>query len=326
MPHDEDRMSEAVLIYAIERHLPDLLGASQPRVTREARLPAGGGMPDFLVEEASGQAFVVEVKTALPATQIRIESIINQLNGFAHAYMEMRKTTRKPTPVLVTTGVMSRHSLERLAAAGVRVIDGPALRDFIDDRFLDLLPTQGGGLRREPLDRGSQLLRRLSEVQPGRADWSKYQRLAQEILTFTLCPPLEQPLPEHSNASGINRRDIILPNYSTSGFWHYMQMNYSAHYVVVDAKNYTKRVKKDAILQLANYLSEHGTGLFGAIVTRSAGDRGAEATRREQWVINRKLIVILNDSDLEQMIQLKQPGGDPGLVIRQKIEDFRLSF
>jgi hypothetical protein len=36
--------------------------------------------------------------------------------------------------------------------------------------------------------------------------------------------------------------------------------------------------------------------------------------------------VILDDSDVKQMLAIRSSGGDPADLIRQKIEDFRLSF
>jgi hypothetical protein len=88
-----------------------------------------------------------------------------------------------------------------------------------------------------------------------------------------------------------------------------MRTHYGAHYVVVDAKNYRGDVPKNAVLQVANYLSAHGAGLFGVIACRNGGDRSAEITRREQWALHRKMIVIINDDDdLRQMISNRHPG------------------
>lgn len=39
-----------------------------------------------------------------------------------------------------------------------------------------------------------------------------------------------------------------------------------------------------------------------------------------------KLIVILTDDDIEQMLLTKSRGGNPEDIIKQKIEDFRLSI
>jgi hypothetical protein len=38
------------------------------------------------------------------------------------------------------------------------------------------------------------------------------------------------------------------------------------------------------------------------------------------------MIIMLDDADLKQMFAVQLSGGDPSDLIRQKIEDFRLSF
>jgi hypothetical protein len=38
------------------------------------------------------------------------------------------------------------------------------------------------------------------------------------------------------------------------------------------------------------------------------------------------MIITLEDDDVHQMIRNRVTGGDPALVIRQKIEDFRLKI
>ena len=145
-------------------------------------------------------------------------------------------------------------------------------------------------------------------------------------MEFLLCPPLEKPIPELSNQARTNRRDFIFPNYAISGYWFSLHTYYFAHFVVVDAKNFKDKVGKAEVLQIANYLSDHGAGLFGLIVSRNGGKRDAEITQREQWAIHRKMIVILDDSDMKQMLAIRSSGADPADLIRQKIEDFRLSF
>jgi hypothetical protein len=78
---------------------------------------------------------------------------------------------------------------------------------------------------------------------------------------------------------------------------------------------------------MANYLTAHGAGLFGLVLSRSGTEsHAAIVTRREQWILNRKMIVVLDDDDLIQMITSRQSGGQPETVLRQRIEDFRLSF
>lgn len=106
----------------------------------------------------------------------------------------------------------------------------------------------------------------------------------------------------------------------------HVRNTYEAHFVVVDAKNYSGPVKKRAVIDIGNYLTKHGTGLFGILVTRNSSDRGADITRREQWFMHQKLIIIINDDDLRQMWTMAENGDDPAQHILQKIEDFRIAF
>lgn len=167
----------------------------------------------------------------------------------------------------------------------------------------------------------------LAACQPGKADWPVYQSLVGDILECLFTPPLGKPIPELSDKARANRRDFIMPNYTDKGFWAFMREKYEADYVVIDAKNYSRRVKKSEVLQIANYLKPHGAGLFGIIISREGGDTsGCEHTLREQWLIHRKLILLLDDDDVTQMLVTKSEGRVPEEVIEQKIEHFRLSM
>jgi hypothetical protein len=230
--------------------------------------------------------------------------------------------------MIAIPGTLGPQQEQYLLDHGVtRILDGPTLRAAAPTLpWPSSVATAADARTEAARDAARTLLKRLDQTLPGKAQWSAYQKLVGEILGLLLSPPLAQPIEERSNESKVNRRDFILPNYAVEGFWHFLRIHYEAHFVVVDAKNYVRNVKKNEILQIANYLAPHGTGLFGLIVCRRAADRSAEITRREQWVLHRKMVLILNDDDLRQMFKLQASGQDPSEVIRQKIEDFRLGF
>jgi hypothetical protein len=310
----------------------DLLDKVLPRlldVRRVVREPVfRNARPDFIVRFENGDVGIVEAKSVSPNTRPRLLEIAEQLDRYVQAYLADSPGRRPPKTVLAVSGALSSEHRGFLHTQGVDlVLDGPQIRAALENEDSGERPS---GTSRESASgfrsaaRG--LVERLEAVAPGRKQWSVYQTICGNILSFVLCPPLARPISERLNRSGVNRRDFIFPNYAAVGFWEYMRTNYQAHYVVVDAKNYVGRVKKTDVLQLANYLTAHGTGLFGLIVTRGGGDRGAEVTRREQWVIHGKLIVVLNDDDLKQMLTVHASGQDAADVVRQKIEDFRLGF
>jgi hypothetical protein len=232
---------------------------------------------------------------------------------------------------LAFPGTLPETATKAIEAQGIEVWDIP----FLSQRFENEIPciehpilqpillAAIGKKRKSPEE---VLIQELEICRPGKEDWSKYQKLVGQILERLFCPPLSTPISERSDAEQVNRRDYILPNYAESGFWHFLRTTYQADYIVVDAKNYKNDVEKKEALQIANYLKPHGAGLFGMIFCRDSIDNGCECTLREQWTIHKKLIIVVSDSDVKQMLLNKSSNGPPEEIIKQKIEDFRLSM
>lgn len=324
MNEKTENMNERTFSVLVEQALPSILDAVS--VEREPRLK-GPLRPDFLTVNRDGRHAIVEVKVVTPATELRLDRAVNQLRTYGQSFVNSEGGPA-PLLVLVVSGSLTPDRVAQLKRGSVdRAIDGPTLRAARPD--LPWPDAVAGGPQTPRSDAETTthpLVQKLDDILPGRPEWQAFQRIARDILATTLSPPLDQPLDELANLSGVNRRDIIFPNYATEGFWKFLRDHYEAHFIVVDAKNYVNPIKKQDVLQIANYLSLHGSGLFGMIVCRQSVHESAEVTRREQWVIHRKLVIVLNDVDLKQMLSLSVAGGDPAIVIRQKIEDFRLSF
>ena len=317
--------------YLREREFEELVGRALgflmdvESIEREPHLGERSG-PDFVARLRDGRVAVIEVRATTPATEARVRDAASRLLAFGSMYERFTSSDVKPDLVFITSGVLTPERVSLFKAAGVTtVLDGPALADAVP-----ALPWPQWGPRKRPIEAApespsGELIYGLKQIAPGREGWAAYQRNVRDILAALWCPPLEQPISELSNSTGVNRRDIIFPNYATAGIWMFLRDHYQAHYVVVDAKNYNFPIKKDEVLQIANYLGDFGAGLFGVIVCRSGVSDSAEITRREQWVLHRKLLVFLTDEDLEQMASFASNDIDPATVVRQKIEDFRLS-
>jgi hypothetical protein len=321
--HSRRALREFEFTQLLVQFLPGILGAEIVTDPRIKNLRA-----DLMAVFPSGREGIIEAKGVTPNTQQRLADSVAQLRRYADVYRKQFPRKEAPELILAVPGTFSQEHFGFLYGSGIdRIIDGKALRAAgADPEFSSTLAEDEKAQPQSLRARARELLGRLNNTPPGRPEWATYQTLCGDILAFLLCPPLSNPIAELSNRTGVNRRDFVLPNYSTSDFWEYLRNYYEAHYIVVDAKNYVGNVKKKEVLQLANYLSAHGVGLFGVIICRNGGDRSAEITRREQWVTYRKMIVILNDDDLRQMISLRTSDTDPSDLLRQKLEDFRLGF
>lgn len=271
--------------------------------------------------------WIIEVKANnIPLTSRRLREVRIKFDAVSSQWEE--STGRKPKLILALKAPLTHEKVRYLEYDQIEVWDPQTLLAMLDGtplmgRAAEFFPDDAGDLR---IKVPSTLADKLQSIPAGKQHWAQYQNLCSDILEYLFCPPLAPPIKELSNEPRVNRRDIILPNYCTDGFFSFLRTRYRAEHLVIDAKNHTKEVKKADILQLANYLSEHGAGLFGIILTRYGAARGAEQTQREQWILHQKMICVLNDADIFQMLTSKGNGSDPAMLIRQKIEDFRLSF
>lgn len=307
-------------------HHPNFSGVQQePIIGRETRYRA-----DLIVgrlEKDAKEILLIECKTFLLLTSAHIHSVIFQLEKYKSIYGDCKM-------VFAIPATLRDPDLIALSAANIEVWDLQYLANHFSKQIQAAYPSYYRALLlarmarpAKKLTREQELLNSLSDCTPGKAECYVYQRLVGEILECLFTPPLGKPIPELSDKSQANRRDFIMPNYTDKGFWSFLRDKYEADYVVIDAKNYTRKVKKSEVLQIANYLKAHGAGLFGLIISRKGGDAsGCEHTLREQWLVHRKLILVLDDEDIKAMLIAKLDGRPPEEILEQKIEYFRLSM
>lgn len=267
------------------------------------------------------QEFFIEVKALSFLDRKAIQDIIKQLDLY-------RNELNGGTMVFAFPGVLTDSAASIFSQDNIQVWDIP----YIAEKFKYEISKVNHPIFQNLFTKNSEkpiekeLIQKLNNTKSGKTEWNIYQKLLNEILAQLFCPPLSNPIYELSDEFKINRRDFILPNYCENGFWSYIRIMYNADFIVIDAKNYTKKVQKKDVLQICNYLKNHGAGLFGIIITRNGGDTSCYHTIKEMWAIQKKMIIILTDEDIIQMLTLKAVGNSPEDIIKQKIEQFRLSL
>lgn len=320
----------AFFAYEFEKYIYDIIRKNNDFRNVELEKEIGTDKKyaaDIIAErkkENKWEKIVIEIKYTTSLTIDRIKLVIEK-------FKEIEETIRNFKFILLFPGKLTEKASLLLGQNNIEVWDveyilskfGNEITQTDHPKFQSLftINTYNSNKSEEQI-----LIDKLKNCNPGKENWSMYQKLIGDILSFLFCPPLLVPLSEKSDALKINRRDFIFPNYCDTGFWAFLRSRYHADYIVVDAKNYSQLVTKKEVLQIANYLKYHGTGLFGMIISRKGISQGALYTIREVWAIDKKLIIILQDNDIEQMLLEKISKREPENVIRQKIEDFRLSL
>jgi len=317
---------EIELVYFIKQLLdkhPDFRNITQEALlSNEVRYRA-----DILAEQkikGKWEKILIELKSVPTFTSKRLKSVVDQLNTY--------KTHIKGNIKLVFSfpGILPKTDNDFLEKSGIEIWD----RDYIVKTFEKEVKQTDDKLFQKFFSYSyvkpkieDTLIDKLKAIPAGRNDWSKYQKQIGKILSYLFSDTLSDPITELPDKYGINRRDFILRNYSEEGFWKYLREKYQADFIVLDAKNYTGKIKKNQVLQMSNYLKSHGTGLFAIIISRNGEeDKGSYFTRREKWATERKMIIILDDDDMEKMILAKASSNQPEEIIIQKIEGFRLEM
>lgn len=300
------------------------------QVTREVRV--GSGLVDIVAaNENASDVVLVEVRLMIPQTGSRLMDLAIRLQAYRATYRRQHPRSRVNV-ALAFGGVLTDQYIDFFRSQDIALWDGPRLFEWAAEHGMqeDAKRFLGGVSEAQATWRFGQIRRRrlpsLREIPSGQANWVEYQKACSTLLEYLFCPPLERPYTESSTENRINRRDIVMANYTNDGFWSFLRDQYKADFIVVEAKNLSGNAGKGHVLQIANYLSAGGLGLFGLIVTRSGLDRTGQFIQREQWLLHHKMILILNNRDVDQMLDAKAMlDTSPEALIRQKIEDFRLS-
>lgn len=228
--------------------------------------------------------------------------------------------------VLVVAGRLSAASREFAEAQGIAYWDAQALYARLTEPVRRRWLIAGASTEvseKASARKAASLLAALGSINLGDPDALKYQRWVADVLEHLFVPPLGPIHYEDSDVAKRNRRDVILENWASDGFWAQLRSTYTADQIVVDAKNYSAPVGKRSVIELSHYLKPYGCGMFGLIFSRKGASASGRHAQREEWIGGRKLILVLDDSVALDLLRLKSEGARPEEVLRTQIANFR---
>jgi hypothetical protein len=166
------------------------------------------------------------------------------------------------------------------------------------------------------------LQRRLAILPAGKGYWKAYEEVCVEILNFLFVPPLGVPAIQTSSEDELDRRDAVYPLREGDRFWDLVRSDFRTRLVVAEFKNYTDPIGQTEVESIQQYLYAKAFRMFGLLCTRKPPSESALKARRRAWNEHDKMIVILTDSDLAEMLRMKGDGEKPTTVIEDQLEEF----
>lgn len=173
-----------------------------------------------------------------------------------------------------------------------------------------------------PTNRASELCSEMRKLPCGTGHWKDYERICTEILTYVFSPDLAAPEIQSRSDDGLDIIDAIFPIRSNAAPWSIVRAEYRTRFAVAEFKNYCDPIGQRQVESIAQYLWDKAHRTFGILVSRKNASQSAAAQRRRQWLESGKMIVLLSDDDLCEMLNMKESGGQPFDIIDSQLEDF----
>lgn len=174
--------------------------------------------------------------------------------------------------------------------------------------------------------RGTELCQELRHVKRGKAEWARYERVCADILKYLFPNDLHGWHSQKRTDDGLNRYDFVCRVRSTTDFWKFLIDHLNSRYVLFEFKNYSGRIKQGQILTTEKYLLERALRRVAIILTRDGADAHAIAMTQGAMREHGKLMLIVNDNKLCEMLQMKERGEDPTDCLFDLADDFLLSL
>jgi len=260
---------------------------------------------EITLDSRSGRDLGFDIKAETDSDTIYVEVKhrrllnVDEITKLGYLWSNLSKEP-KTKLIIAISGSLSNEAKEKIKDYKIEVWDVWELYKLVSDKLVkkyfqkeddEILEAEEEEIVTQSKEQ--QYIEILESISTGdeetKNEWSKYQKTVSDILEHLFSPPLEKPKYELLDLDEKNRRDIILENSADSGFWKQIRDTYSGEYIVVDAKNYTKPIKKRPVVDIAHYLKPYGCGMFGILVSRIEESESSLYARKEQWIGNKKM-------------------------------------
>lgn len=171
---------------------------------------------------------------------------------------------------------------------------------------------------------GTELCIELKSLAKGKASWAKYEKVCEKILKYLFLNDLHGWHPQKRTDDGLNRYDYVCRVRPATEFWKFIIDHLDSRYVLFEFKNYSAKIKQGQILTTEKYLLERGLRRVAIIMTRVGADNHAIAMTQGAMREHGKLMLILNDEKVCEMLHMKERGEDPTDCLFEIADDFLL--
>jgi len=170
------------------------------------------------------------------------------------------------------------------------------------------------------------LVLKLKNCPSGQAASLLYQKVCSEILSYCLVPPLTEMVEQSRTKDNLHVRDITfnIPH-ELGGFWTNFMYRFGWT-LIFECKNYGSYLKENQLIISSKYLGPEKLSTLGIIITRKGLHNNAQKAQENIWKKHKLMLLCFNDSDLENMLKLKENDEEISKIIDNSIRKFLSSI
>lgn len=173
---------------------------------------------------------------------------------------------------------------------------------------------------------GTDLCQELRRASRGKSSWAAYERLCEKILRYLFPSDLHGWHKQKRTDDGLNRFDFVCRIQPATDFWQFLMHHLHSRYVIFEFKNYTGKIKQGQILTTEKYLLEKALRRVAIIFCRVGAEKDAMKMTQGAMREHGKLMLVLDDEKVCQMLHMKERGEDPTDYLFDIADDFLLTL
>ncbi|MCD2424368.1 hypothetical protein LQ567_16430 [Niabella pedocola] len=177
----------------------------------------------------------------------------------------------------------------------------------------------------QKISRANDLIEKLNDIALG-TDWKQFEDHCALILKYLFEIDLSGWVKQQRTDDGLSRFDLICKINSQDDFWRTLVQAFRSRYVLFEFKNYSSPIDQGQIYTTERYL--YPTALRGSaiIITRRGGHENAIAAAKGALRESGKLILLLDENDLIEMIKRKERGDSPSDYLSDILDNHLISI
>ncbi|HAU5789162.1 TPA: hypothetical protein JD367_04035 [Citrobacter freundii] len=166
------------------------------------------------------------------------------------------------------------------------------------------------------------LINKLKTLPSGKDNWKEYEGLMITILQYLFEGDLNGWVSQCESENKLNRYDCVCSIKKNTDFWSFVVEQLKSNYILLEFKNYTDEIGQGAVLTTEKYLYENAFRKIALIFSRKGANASALEMCNGAMRENGRLILVLNDNDIIEMLLREDRGGDPSDYLFDKVDNF----